>query len=78
MVPVVVVLGVGAVALPVPPEDTVYHKRLVPVALSADAAIPSHKLTGEVTVGAAGLALTLMVMGSLSLSQVVVASVCVT
>ena len=35
MLPTVVVEGVGAVALPVPPDATVYHNKLFPVAVSA-------------------------------------------
>ena len=35
--PAVVVEGVGAVALPVPPVATVYHNKLLPVAVSATA-----------------------------------------
>ena len=57
MVPAVAVEGVGAVALPVPPEATVYHNRLVPVAVIAEAVSPSHYTTGEVTPGAEGKAL---------------------
>ena len=34
VVPVVVVAGVGAVAVPVPPVAVVYHSRLLPVAVS--------------------------------------------
>ena len=53
--------GVGAVAEPVPPVDTVYHKRLVPVAVNAEAVEPKHKVTGELTVGAEGIGLTVNV-----------------
>ena len=35
VVPAVVVEGVGAVAVPVPPVGVVYQSRLVPVAVSA-------------------------------------------
>ena len=35
VVPAVVVEGVGAVPVPVPPVGVVYHNRLVPVAFSA-------------------------------------------
>ena len=35
VVPTVVVEGVGAVALPTPPVATVYHNRLLPVAVKA-------------------------------------------
>ena len=35
VLPAVAVDGVGAVALPVPPVATVYHSRLVPVAVNA-------------------------------------------
>ena len=34
VVPAVVVDGVGAVAIPVPPIATVYHNKLEPVAVS--------------------------------------------
>ena len=34
VLPTVVVNGVGAVALPVPPAETLYHNKLFPVAVS--------------------------------------------
>jgi hypothetical protein len=37
VLPAVVVNGVGAVVLPVPPVGVEYHKRFEPVAVSADA-----------------------------------------
>ena len=40
MLPDVVVVGVGAVELPVPPVATVYHNKLVPVAVNALAVDP--------------------------------------
>ena len=39
-VPVVLVEGVGAVGLPVPPVGAVYQRRFVPVAVSGDAVSP--------------------------------------
>lgn len=44
--PVVAVLGVGAVALLTPPIDTVYHNRFVPVAVNAVAVAPKQYGTG--------------------------------
>ena len=38
--PDTVVKGVGAVALPVPPVATVYHNKLLPVAVNALATLP--------------------------------------
>ena len=35
VVPTVAVEGIGAVALPIPPVATVYHNRLLPVAVKA-------------------------------------------
>ena len=52
-------LGVGAVADPVPPVATVYHFKVDPagaVAVKAEAVAPAQYVTGELTVGAVGLA----------------------
>ena len=68
-VPAVVVDGVGAVVLPVPPVATVYHKRLVPVAVSAVAVAFWQYVTGLAAVGAAGIAFTFTVIAALGLSQ---------
>ncbi len=67
--PVGVVDGVGAVALPTPPVATVYHKRLVPVAVKATAVAFWQYVTGLVTVGAAGVGLTVTTIEALGLSQ---------
>jgi hypothetical protein len=56
------VLGIGAVALPVPPVEVVYHNKFVPVAVNAVAVAPWHYTTGE-TVGAEGVAFTVRVAG---------------
>ena len=50
-------LGVGAVALPVPPVAAVYHKRVVPVAVKAVAVAPCAYVTGVDTEGAVGTVL---------------------
>ena len=39
VVPVVAVDGVGAVVLPVPPVELVYHNKFVPVAVSGVAVV---------------------------------------
>ena len=57
VVPMVPVLGVGAVVFPVPPVDVMYHKRLLPPAVSGVAVLPWQKDTG-VTVGDARVVLT--------------------
>lgn len=57
MVPAILVDGVGAVALPVPPAELVYQSRPVPPAVRAELLPPIHRFTGELTVGAAGVAL---------------------
>ena len=69
MVPLVVVDGVGVVVLPVPPLAAVYHFKEVPVAVKADALVFWQQLTGLVTVGAVGKALTVTTMLALGLSQ---------
>ena len=69
MVPTADVLGVGAVALPVPPVATVYHNRLEPVAVKAVAVALWQYVTGVVTVGAAGVGVTSTTIAALELSQ---------
>ena len=61
-------LGVGAVALPVPPVAAVYHKRLVPVAVNA-LAVASIQYEKGITVGAEGEALIVTSIFALALSQ---------
>ena len=60
--PTVAVDGVGAVALPVPPAGTIYHIRFVPIAVNGTAVAPWQYVTGDVTVGAAGGAVTTTVV----------------
>ena len=67
--PAAAVEGVGAVALPVPPVATVYHRRFVPVAVSAVAVSLRQYVTGVVTVGAAGNGLTVTTITALGLWQ---------
>lgn len=52
--PVVAVLGVGATAELTPPTDTVYHNKLLPVAVKALAVAPMQYPTVLVTVGGTG------------------------
>ena len=47
--------------LPVPPVAVVYHIRFVPVAVSAVAGTPGQYVTGDTTVGAAGMATAVIV-----------------
>ena len=61
--------GVGGVDELVPPVAAVYHNKPVPVAVSGEAVWFSQSNTGDVTAGAAGVALTVTVMGTLGLSQ---------
>ena len=61
--------GVGAVELPVPPDATVYHNKLVPVAVNADAVASLQYTTGVVTDGAAVAAFTVTTICDLGLSQ---------
>ena len=72
MLPDAAVEGVGAVALPVPPVATVYHNSPVPVAVRGAAVAPWQYVTGVVTVGASGKALTVTVISALGLSQPIV------
>jgi hypothetical protein len=61
--------GVGAVEDPVPPLAVVYHWRLVPAAVRAEAAAPWQYTTGLVTIGAAGVGLTVTSICALGPSQ---------
>ena len=54
LVPMVVVGGMGAVALPVPPEEEVYHSSPVPVAVSATPGASWQKIAGDTTAGGRG------------------------
>jgi hypothetical protein len=65
----VVVEGVGAVALPVPPVAVVYHNRLVPVAVSGAAVAPWQYVTGDITTGADGKTFTVTTISALGPSQ---------
>jgi hypothetical protein len=60
---------VGAEAKGLPPEGTVYHLRLVPVAVKVAPGPPTHKFTGLVTVGAVGNAFMFTVMAERAPSQ---------
>ena len=57
MVPALAVDGVGAVELPIPPVGTIYHNKLVPVAVNGLATAPLQYVTGVLTVGADGVVL---------------------
>jgi len=46
--------GVGAVAVPVPPVEVMYHNKLLPAAVNGVAICPLHNCTGDVTVGLFG------------------------
>jgi hypothetical protein len=65
----VVVDGVGAVALPTPPVGAAYHKRLLPVAVKALAVAFWQYVTGLDTVGAAGIAFTVKLIGIAALEH---------
>ncbi len=69
ILPIVVVDGVGAIALPTPPVAAVYHNNPVPVAVSAVAVVPWQWVTGVVTAGAAGMLLMVTVIAALGPSQ---------
>jgi hypothetical protein len=58
----------GAAAKGLPPEGTVYHLRLIPVAVKVVPGPPTHRFTGLITPGAAG-ALTFTVMAERVPSQ---------
>ena len=68
VLPAVVVDGIGAVAVPVPPVGPVYHNKLLPVAVNAAAVTFWQYITGLLTVGAAGTADTLTTITALGLS----------
>ena len=68
--PATVVLGIGAVLLPVPPVAVVYHIKFVPVAESAVAVTFWQYVTDETTTGAAGSAVTVTVIAERGLSHV--------
>ena len=76
MLPTVVVEGVGAVALPVPPVAVVYQSKPVPVAVRAVAVEFWQYVTGLVTVGNAGVVMIVTIKGVLTLSPQL--KVCVT
>ena len=61
--------GVGAVDVPVPPDWVVYHKRFEPVAVSGVAGTPLQSKTGVTTIGGFGLAFTVTVIAALGLSH---------
>ncbi len=61
--------GVGGVDEPVPPVALAYQSKLAPEAVRADAGWLRQSWTGLVTMGAAGSALTVTVMGTLGLSH---------
>jgi hypothetical protein len=65
----VLVDGVGAVEDPEPPDKAVYHFKEVPVAAKAVAIAFWQYVTGEVTVGAPGIALIVTAMVTLELSH---------
>ena len=64
-----VVKGVGAALLPMPPTGTVYHNKLDPVAVNALATAPWQKLIGVDTRGALGALLIITSICILALSQ---------
>ena len=59
----------GALVEAVPPVATVYHLRLLPVAVKVVPGPPTHKFIGLVTVGADGSALTFTVIAERAPSQ---------
>ena len=63
------VLGVGAIPLATPPTDTVYHERLVPVAVKAVADAPMQYVTGLATTGGVGNGLMVTSIRDLKLSH---------
>ena len=68
VLPAVVVDGVGAVALPVPPVAVVYHNKPVPPAVNAVAVAFKQYETGATT-GAPGNAFTVTTITALGLSH---------
>ena len=76
MVPTVVVLGVGAVRLAVPPVGSVYHCNVFPVkavAVKAEA-VSFWQYATSLTAGATGNAFTVTVIAERGPSQLVVSS----
>ena len=69
VLPAVVVDGVGAVALPVPPVAAVYHNKPVPVAVNGTAVAFRQYTTGVVTVGGSTAAFTVTTITALGLSH---------
>jgi hypothetical protein len=63
------VAGVGAVLVPVPPLAEVYHSKVVPVAVRGDAAAPIQYTIGVVTIGAEGVGFMVTIIESRLLSQ---------
>ena len=74
--PAVVVLGVGAVRLAVPPVGTVYHCNVFPVKAVAvnDEAVSFWQYATSLTAGATGNAFTVTVIAERGPSQLVVSS----
>ena len=61
VLPIVLVLGVGAVVLPVPPDAIVYQYKVLPepaVAVSGEAVAPWQYAIAEFTIGAFGVGFT--------------------
>jgi hypothetical protein len=71
VLPAVVVEGVGAITLPVPPVAVVYHNSPVPVAVR-EAAVSFWQYVTGVTAGAGGKAFTATIISALGLSQPIV------
>ena len=65
----VLVDGMGAVAVPVPPDAVVYQSRFVPVAVNALAVAFSQYTTGVVITGITGAGSIVTVVAVLGLSQ---------
>ena len=64
-----VVVGVGAVAEPTPPEAEVYHNKLLPVAESEVAVAFWQYVTGDTTTGGDGNGVTVTSICARALSQ---------
>ena len=69
--PDAVVMGVGAVADPMPPVEVLYQSKLVPEAVKAVAVAFWQYVTGVVTVGA-GVTFMVTVINALGPSQVAI------
>ena len=72
MVAGVAVCGVGAVAEPVPPVAASYHNKFAPVAVNGLATVFWQNSRGLITTGGAEAGLTITVIESLLLSQVLI------